>query len=38
MRGGKYFIIFLDNYNKYLKIKVLKNKNKIHRTYLYYMA
>ena len=33
----KYFIIFLNNYNKYFKIKVLENKNNIYIIYLYYI-
>ena len=37
-RRGKYFIIFLDNYNKRLKIEVLESKNNIYRAYLYYIA
>ena len=37
-RGGKYFITFLDNYNKYLKIEVLESKNNIYKAYLYYIA
>ena len=37
-RGDKYFITFLDNYNKYLEIKILENKNNIYKAYLYYIA
>ena len=37
-KGDKYFITFLDNYNKRLKIEVLKNKNNIYIIYLYYIA
>ena len=37
-RRGKYSIIFLNNYNKYFKIKVLKNKNNIYIVYLYYIV
>ena len=35
-KGGKYFIIFLNNYNKRSKIKVLENKGNIYIIYLYY--
>ena len=35
-RGGKYFITFLDNYNKRFKVKVLKSKGDTYITYLYY--
>ena len=36
-REDKYFIIFLDNYNKCLKIEVLKSKSNIYKAYLYYI-
>ena len=35
---GKYFIIFFDNYNKRLKVKVLESKNNIYKAYLRYIA
>ena len=37
-KRGKYFIIFLDNYNKRLEIKVLEKKSNIYIIYLYYIA
>ena len=37
-RGGKYFIIFLNNYNKRLEVEVLENKNNIYKAYLYYIV
>ena len=37
-RGGKYFIIFLNNYNKRSKIKVLESKGDTYKAYLYYIA
>ena len=37
-RKDKYFIIFLDNYNKRLEVKILESKNNIYRAYLYYIA
>ena len=37
-KRGKYFITFLNNYNKRLKIEVLESKNNIYKTYLYYIA
>ena len=37
-KGGKYFIIFLNNYNKYLEVKVLKKKSNIYIAFLYYIA
>ena len=37
-RGGKYFITFLDNYNKRLEVEVLESKNNIYIIYLYYIA
>ena len=36
-KGGKYFIIFLNNYNKYFKVKDLKSKDNIYLIYLYYI-
>ena len=35
---GKYFIIFLNNYNKRSEVEVLKSKNNIYTAYLYYVA
>ena len=35
---GKYFITFLDNYNKRFKIKILESKSNTYKTYLYYIA
>ena len=37
-KKNKYFIIFLNNYNKYLKIEVLISKNNIYKIYLYYIT
>ena len=37
-KGGKYFIIFLDNYNKHFKVKVLESKDNIYIIYLYYIT
>ena len=37
-RGGKYFITFLNNYNKRLKVKILESKNNTYKAYLYYIA
>ena len=37
-RGGKYFIIFLDDYNKRLEVEILESKNNIYATYLHYIA
>ena len=37
-RGGKYFITFLDNYNKRSKVKVLESKGDTYKAYLYYTA
>ena len=37
-REGKYFITFLDNYNKRLEIKILESKSNIYTAYLYYTA
>ena len=36
-KGGKYFIIFLNNYNKRFKVKVLESKNNIYIAYLHYI-
>ena len=33
----KYFIIFLNNYNKRFKVKVLKSKDNIYIIYFYYI-
>ena len=32
-RGDKYFITFLDNYNKRLEVEILKSKNNIYIIY-----
>ena len=32
-RESKYFITFLDNYNKYLEIKILESKSNIYIIY-----
>ena len=37
-RERKYFIIFLNNYNKYFKVKVLESKGNTYIVYLYYTA
>ena len=37
-KRGKYFITFLDNYNKRLEIEILKAKSNIYTAYLYYIT
>ena len=37
-REGKYFITFLNNYNKRSKVEVLESKGDIYIAYLYYTA
>ena len=37
-RRDKYFITFLNNYNKCLEIKVLESKSDAYAAYLYYAA
>ena len=37
-RGGKYFITFLDDYNKRLEIEVLESKSNTYAAYLHYIA
>ena len=37
-RGGKYFITFLDDYDKRLKVEVLESKSDIYAAYLRYTA
>ena len=37
-KGGKYFIIFLDDYNKRLEVEILEVKSNIYIAYLYYTA
>ena len=37
-RGGKYFIIFLNNYDKRLEIEVLESKSNTYIAYLRYAA
>ena len=32
-RGGKYFITFLNNYNKYLEVEILESKSNIYNIY-----
>ena len=37
-KGSKYFIIFLNNYNKRLEVEVLEKKSNIYTAYLRYTA
>ena len=37
-RGGKYFITFLDNYDKYLEVEILEVKSNAYAAYLHYTA
>ena len=37
-REGKYFITFLNDYNKYLEVEVLESKSDVYAAYLYYTA
>ena len=37
-KGSKYFITFLNDYDKRLKVEILEKKSNIYITYLYYIA